>query len=58
MTVPPADAPFSAKMAFYRTQHISRGVRLTDLIGVPVIAAAMPLLFTRSRAGVSMFFGG
>ena len=47
MTAPPADAPFSAKMAFYRTQHTSRGVRLTHLVGTPVIATAMPLLFAR-----------
>jgi hypothetical protein len=29
MTAPPTDAPFSAKMAFYRTQHTSRGVPST-----------------------------
>jgi hypothetical protein len=58
MTAPPADAPFSAKMAFYRTQHTSRGVRLTHLVGTPVIATAMPLLFARPRVGVPMFLGG
>lgn len=58
MTAPAADAPFADKMAYYRTQHTSRGVRLAHMIGVPVIAAAMPLLFAKPRAGVSMFLGG
>lgn len=58
MTAPAADAPFSAKMAFYRTQHTSRGVRRTHMIGVPVIAVAMPLLFARPRVGIPMFLGG
>jgi hypothetical protein len=58
MTTPAADAPFSAKMAFYRTQHTSRGVRRMHMIGVPVIAVAMPLLFAKPRAGVPMFLGG
>lgn len=47
MTAPAADAPFSAKMAYYRTQHTSRGVRLTHLIGTPVIAAGIPLLLAK-----------
>jgi hypothetical protein len=58
MTAPAADAPFSAKMAYYRTQHTSRGVRLTHLIGTPVIAAGIPLLLAKPRAGVPMFLGG
>jgi hypothetical protein len=58
MTAPAADAPFSEKMAFYRTQHTSRGVRLTHLIGTPVIAAAIPLLLTKPRLGAPMFLGG
>jgi uncharacterized membrane protein YGL010W len=58
MTAPTADAPFSEKMAFYRTQHTSRGVRLTHLIGTPVIAAAIPLLLTKPRVGTPMFIGG
>jgi hypothetical protein len=31
MTVPAPDAPFSEKMAYYRTQHRSRGVRITHM---------------------------
>lgn len=48
---------FSEKMAYYRTQHISRGVRITHMIGSPIILARMPLLAVRPRAGVPMFAG-
>ncbi|MGA9490364.1 MAG: DUF962 domain-containing protein [Mycobacterium sp.] len=58
MTAPAAEAPFTAKMAYYRTQHTSRGVCLTHLIGIPVIVAAVPLLLAKPRAGVPMFVGG
>jgi hypothetical protein len=58
MSVPPADAPFSAKMAYYRTQHTSRGVRFTHMAGTPVIAAGIPLLLAKPRVGVAMFVGG
>ncbi|OBF20113.1 DUF962 domain-containing protein [Mycobacterium kubicae] len=58
MTVPPSDAEFSEKMAYYRTQHRSRGVRLTHMIGTPVILAGMPLLVVKPRVGVPMFAGG
>ncbi|MGB6515536.1 MAG: DUF962 domain-containing protein [Mycobacterium sp.] len=58
MTAPAADAPFSDKMAYYRTQHTSRGVRFTHMVGTPVIAAGIPLLFAEPRAGVPMFVGG
>jgi hypothetical protein len=58
MTVPAPDAPFSEKMAYYRTQHTSRGVKFTHMIGVPVIAAGIPLLLAKPRVGVPMFVGG
>jgi len=58
MTAPATDAPFSDKMAYYRTQHTSRGARLTHMVGTPVIAAGIPLLFTKPRAGLPMFLGG
>ena len=58
MTAPAADAPFSAKMAYYRTQHTSRGVRLTHMIGTPVIAAAIPLLSPNPEPECPMFLGG
>nr|WP_207949641.1 Mpo1-like protein [Mycobacterium eburneum] len=58
MPVPAPDAAFSEKMAYYRTQHRSRGVRITHMIGTPVIVAGMPLLAVKPRAGAPMFVGG
>jgi uncharacterized membrane protein YGL010W len=58
MTVPTPDAPFSEKMAYYKTQHTSRGTRFTHMIGTPVIAAGIPLLLAKPRVGVPMFVGG
>ena len=58
MTAPTPDAPFSDKMAYYRTQHTSHGVRIAHMVGMPVIAAGMPLLFAKPRAGLPMFLGG
>ena len=58
MTAPAPHAPFSDKMAYYRTQHTSRGVRFTHLVGTPVIAVGIPLLFAKPRAGLPMFLGG
>ncbi|MFZ0906376.1 MAG: DUF962 domain-containing protein [Mycobacterium sp.] len=58
MTVPAPDAPFSDKVAYYKTQHTSRGTRFTHMIGTPVIAAAIPLLVAKPRVGLLMFVGG
>jgi uncharacterized membrane protein YGL010W len=58
MTVPSPDAPFSEKMAYYKAQHTSRGVKFTHMIGTPVIAAGIPLLLAKPRVGVPMFVGG
>jgi len=58
MTVPAPGAPFAEKLAYYRTQHTSRGVRITHMIGTPVIVAGMPLMVTKPRVGVAMFVGG
>jgi len=33
MTVPSPDAPFSKRMAYYKTQHTSRGVKFTHIVG-------------------------
>jgi uncharacterized membrane protein YGL010W len=55
---PPADAPFEEKMAYYRSQHTTAGVRATHLVGIPAVAAAMPLVFGKPRVGVPMFLGG
>jgi hypothetical protein len=58
MTAPAPEAPFADKMAYYRTQHTGRGVRLTHLIGTPVIAFGLPLVFVKPRVGLTMFLGG
>ena len=55
---PPPEAPFAEKMAFYRGRHTSKGVRVTHLIGTPIIAAGLPLMFARPRVGAPMFVGG
>jgi uncharacterized membrane protein YGL010W len=53
--VPPADAPFAEKMAYYRSQHTTRGVRLTHLIGIPGVAFSMPVILARPRLGLPVF---
>jgi uncharacterized membrane protein YGL010W len=58
MTVPSPDAPFSEKMAYYKTQHTSRGVKITHMIGTPAIAVGIPLLVAKPRVGLPMFAGG
>ncbi|HTX97086.1 MAG TPA: Mpo1-like protein [Mycobacterium sp.] len=55
---PPPAAPFAEKMAYYRTQHTSKGVRAAHLVGTPVIAAGLPLLFAKPKVGAPMFVGG
>lgn len=46
---------FDAKMDYYRSQHTSRGIRLTHLIGIPGVALALPLLAARPRVGAALF---
>jgi hypothetical protein len=58
MQTPPPEAPFADKMAYYRTQHTSRGVRATHLVGTPIIATGLPLVFAKPRVGTAMFIGG
>lgn len=58
MHPPPPEAPFAEKMAYYRTQHTSAGVRTTHLAGVPVIAVGIPLIVARPVVGVAMFVAG
>lgn len=58
MTAPAPQAPFADKLAYYRTQHTSRGVRIAHLVGVPVIAFGLPLVIAKPRVGLSMFVGG
>ena len=55
---PPPEAPFADKMAYYRTQHTSKGVKTTHLVGIPTIAVGLPLMFAKPRVGAPMFIGG
>ncbi|SNQ49664.1 putative membrane protein [Frankia canadensis] len=52
---PERGAPFAAKMAYYRSQHTSRGIRLTHLVGIPGVAFSLPLLAARPRVGLPVF---
>jgi uncharacterized membrane protein YGL010W len=55
---PPASAPFSEKLAFYKSQHTGKGVRTSHLVGIPTILLSLPLLVAKPRVGASMFVGG
>jgi uncharacterized membrane protein YGL010W len=55
---PPRSAPFEEKMAYYRSQHTTTGVRATHLVGIPAVAAALPLMAARPRVGVPLFLAG
>jgi hypothetical protein len=56
--VPPRGASFDEKMAYYRSQHTTTGVRATHLVGIPAVAAALPLIAARPRVGVPLFLAG
>lgn len=56
--VPPKSAPFEEKMAYYRSQHTTAGVRATHLVGIPAVTAAIPLMAARPRVGVPLFLAG
>jgi uncharacterized membrane protein YGL010W len=58
MNVPVPSAPFAEKMAYYRDQHSSEGVKATHLIGIPTLLLSLPLLAARPRIGLPMFIGG
>lgn len=58
METPRADAPFAAKMEYYRGRHTSRGVQIAHMVGVPVIAFGIPLVAARPKVGLMMFAGG
>jgi uncharacterized membrane protein YGL010W len=52
---PPRTASFADKMAYYRSQHTTKGVRATHLVGIPGVAFSMPVIAARPRVGVPMF---
>jgi uncharacterized membrane protein YGL010W len=55
---PPQGAPFADKMAYYRSQHTTRGIRATHLVGIPAVTLSLPLVVGRPRVGVPLFLGG
>jgi hypothetical protein len=57
-TAPPRSASFEEKMAYYRSQHTTVGVRATHLVGIPAVAAALPLIAARPRVGMPLFLAG
>ena len=44
MDVPAPSAPFAEKMAYYRAQHSSDGVKATHLTGIPAGVVVGPFL--------------
>src|SRR5262249_15843631 len=54
---PPPPLPYTLPH-YHRPQHTSKGVRVTHLIGTPIIAAGMPLLVAKPKVGATMFIGG
>ena len=57
-TAPPKSASFEDKMAYYRSQHTTVGVRATHLLGIPAVAASLPLVAARPRVGLPLFLAG
>lgn len=55
---PPSSASFAEKMDYYRSQHTTRGIRATHMVGIPAVTMAMPLMLGRPRVGVPLFLGG
>jgi uncharacterized membrane protein YGL010W len=54
-SAPPASAPFAQKMAYYRSQHTTKGVRATHLVGIPGVAFSIPLSLARPKVGLPLF---
>lgn len=52
---PPKDSPFEDKMAYYRGQHTTVGVRATHVVGIPGAAASLPILIVRPKVGAAVF---
>ncbi|EIV93441.1 DUF962 domain-containing protein [Frankia sp. QA3] len=53
--VPDRSAPFAEKMAYYRSQHTGRAIRLTHLVGIPGVAFSLPVVLARPRIGLPVF---
>ena len=55
---PPKSAPFEEKLAYYRSQHTTRGIRATHLVGIPTVMVSVPLILGRPKIGLSLFAAG
>jgi hypothetical protein len=53
--VPGRQASFAEKMDYYRSQHTTKGIRATHVVGIPGVAFAIPLVFGRPKVGLPMF---
>src|SRR5919109_1976148 len=58
MEVPEKSAPFTVKMDYYRSQHTTLGCRATHLVGIPTVAAAMPVSLARPKVGLPLLAAG
>lgn len=56
--IPPKDAPFEEKLAYYRSQHTTRGIRATHLVGIPTVMVSVPLILGRPKVGLGLFAAG
>ena len=52
---PPRSASFADKMAYYRSQHTTRGIRATHLVGIPGAAFSIPVIFAKPKVGLPVF---
>jgi uncharacterized membrane protein YGL010W len=53
--IPPRRASFDEKMEYYRSQHTTRGIRATHIVGIPGVAFSLPLAFARPKVGLPVF---
>ncbi len=54
-SAPPSSASFEEKMEYYRSQHTTRGIRATHLVGIPGVAFSLPLTVARPKLGLPVF---
>jgi uncharacterized membrane protein YGL010W len=49
---------FQSQLSYYRSQHRTTGCKVTHLVGVPMIAASIPLLLFSAKAASRFFVAG
>lgn len=52
---PDASASFAEKMDYYRSQHTTKGIRATHLVGIPGVVLSLPLLLAKPKKGLRLF---